>query len=132
MDVTSRRERLRTLPSPDGRMDFVTSLHGRIHWRETGTSVRVSVRYVPDRDVLDPVGFGDYLSGLGNMEWTSLEAAGAAILDDVNNQAVPRFVLVSVVFESAGDGSLAAHSVLLEDRQPGWDNPYLLARLARD
>jgi 7-cyano-7-deazaguanine reductase len=128
MDLTSRREPLRTLPSPDSRIDIVTSLNGSIDWKSDADPVRVLIRYVPDRDVLEPSGFEEYLSNLGSIDWPTLEAAGAAILDDVNNQVVPRFVLVSVEIGFTDDET-AAHSVLLEDNQPGWNNASLLSRL---
>lgn len=128
MDLERRREPLRVLPSPDSRLDFVTSLSGGIEFGTGPSRVRVSVRYVPGRDVLDPAGFETYLSALGTADWPSLEAVGAAILDDVNNQAVPRYVQVALA-TCAETGEAMVHSVLLEDRQPGWDNPSLLSRL---
>ena len=48
------------------------------------------------------------------------------MLDDVNNELIPRWAQVEL---TAGPGDAGdCHGVIIEDRQPGWDNPALLAR----
>ena len=68
-------------------------------------------------------------AALGGLDWKTLEAVAVAVLDDVNNEVVPRWVQVAVSYENADAGERERHAVLIEDRQPGWDNPSLLARL---
>ena len=117
-DRLQRRALLLTAPNPDARLDSVVTLGGRV---AEGASIRL--RYVPDRLVLDATAFGRYLNAVPAV--ASLEALAAAILADVNDQAVPRWV------EVAATASHEDHAVLISDRQPKWDNPALLARLDR-
>ena len=53
------------------------------------------------------------------------------ILDDVNNEVVPRWVQVTVTAPGDRAAGVDGHGVMLEDRQPRWDNPALLSRLER-
>lgn len=115
-----RRAALTTAPNPDARHDCVVMLTG-----EPVPGTRVVLRYVPDRLVLEPAGVAAYLAGLAGLAG-GLEALALAVLDDVGNEAVPRWAEVE-----AERAAPLPHRVLVEDRQPGWDNPALLARLAR-
>lgn len=128
MDPIRRREKLSVRPSPGTRLDFVVTLEGDIP-ADAGAALSVVLRYVPDRDVLDPAAFTAYLKDLGAAEWETLEAVGVAVLDDVNNEVVPRWVQVAVYRADTGGVGRERHAVLLEDRQPRWDNPSLLSRL---
>ena len=83
----------------------------------------LAVEYVPDRLVLAAPAFAAYLEALGAVNWPSLEAVVTAVLDDLNNQLVPRWVRVCGGL-SRGE---IRHHVAADDRQPGWDNPVLLA-----
>lgn len=115
-----RREALATVPSPDSRHDFLVELRG-----EPLPGSRLLIRMVPDRLILEASGFAAYLAhpfdGL-----SSPEALAVAILDDLNNELVPRWVEVTVERDDP-----LPHRVVIEDRQPTWDNPALLARLHR-
>lgn len=112
-----RRERLTTAPNPDARHDYLVTLTGA---PQPGT--RLELRYVPDRWVIEPAGFAAYLDGLTTFTG-GLEALALAVLDDIGNELVPRWSEVRV--ESA------SHRVVVEERQPAWDNPHLFARMAR-
>ena len=70
----------------------------------------------------------EYLALVSGQPWSSIEEFAAAVLADLNNQLVPRWVSV-VVTLSRPRGS-AEHTVIVEDRQPNWDNRALLARIA--
>lgn len=129
MDLTARRERLQTGPCPGNRLDYVVSLSGRVANAAADGAARVAVRYVPDKWILDPASFRAYLANLETLELDSLEAVGVAILDDLNNEVVPRWVQVSVSAAGGDAEARESHGVLLEDRQPRWDNPALLSRL---
>jgi 7-cyano-7-deazaguanine reductase len=48
------------------------------------------------------------------------------VLDDLNNELVPRWVELTVERDAP-----LPHRVVIEDRQPNWDNPQLMARLRR-
>ncbi len=123
MDLLQRRGHLAVSPNPDPAKEYVATLEGRMSAGE----IDVALRYVPDRDILDPASFAAYLDVLGGMAWDSLEKTAVTIIDDVNNEVVPRWA--RVVLSIKEDGAVGGHSVLLEDRQPKWDNPALISRL---
>ncbi len=123
--MTERRHPLTPRDNPTARLDYLVELSGR-----TGAGT-VTVRYVPDRWVLDSTSFHNYLEKLENSGTDSPEAIGVAVLDDFNNELVPRWLQVTVSGEPADAQRGAEHRVLLEDRQPNWDNPPLLSRLRR-
>ncbi|MCZ6466802.1 MAG: hypothetical protein O6829_05960, partial [Alphaproteobacteria bacterium] len=91
----------------------------------------VGVRYVPDKLIIDPAAFGRYLGALGTLPWESLETVAVTILDDINNEIVARWVQVALSAPNGAHPGLDNHGVMLEDRQPKWDNPALLSRLRR-
>lgn len=116
-----RRDHLTTAPSPDSRHDFLVELHG-----EPVAGTRLTIRCVPDRLVLDPAGFAAYLADPAAGYEGGLEALAMAVLDDLNNELVPRWVEVTVERDTP-----LPHRVVIEDRQPNWDNPQLMGRLRR-
>ena len=111
-----RRERLTTRPSPDARHDFLVELRG-----EPLPVVRLTLRLVPDLLVADPASVVAYLAEFAGFA-DGLEALAVAILDDVNNELVPRWVEVAVESDTP-----LPHRVVIEDRQPTWDNPRMFA-----
>ncbi len=78
----------------------------------------LAVTYVPDKLLLVPVGFTRYLAALGRQPWTGLEALVAAIIEDLNNELVPRWLRVTASVPAATLG--LEHQVAAEDRQPRW------------
>lgn len=123
----ARRERLRTVPNPDPAHDYVSALQAMVE-TETLGAVRVSIRYVPDRAVLPPDGLTDYLPAIAGLEAATLEHLALTAIEDLNDALIPRWVEVDARMHS--DDGTGGHAVCVEDRQPGWDNPRLLARLA--
>ena len=115
-----RRDALTCTATPDARHDYLVELAG-----EPMPGTRLTVRYVPDRLVAQPQGFLAYLGGLSAVAG-GLEALALAVLDDLNNELVPRWVEVT-----AERTAPLPHRVVVEDRQPSWDNPALLARMRR-
>ena len=114
--ISLRRARLKTEPNPARKLDYLVGL---AHGLDDGT--RVEVRYVPDKRVLTEGVFADYVTAISRDGAAAIEAQAATLLDDLNNELVPRWIAVSV--------ARGGHRVLCEDRQPNWDNPSLLARL---
>ena len=114
-----RRQRLVVIPNPAPWHDTLVGWSGAL---ADGRSV--AVEYVPDRLVLAAPAFAAYLAALEAVSWPSLEAVVTAVLDDFNNQLVPRWVRVCGRFEGNG----VRHHATVNDRQPGWDNPGLIAR----
>jgi 7-cyano-7-deazaguanine reductase len=124
MDLLQRRGHLAVFPNPDPAKEYIATIEGKM---EAG-KIEVALRYVPDRDILDPVSFAAYLDVLGHLSWDSLEKAAVTIIDDINNEVVPRWARV-VLSVTSDDAAAGRHSVLLEDSQPKWDNPALISRL---
>ncbi|TWA87755.1 hypothetical protein FBZ83_101621 [Azospirillum brasilense] len=117
-----RREFLTTAANPDARHDYLVELHG-----EPAPGIRLTLRYVPDRAVGTPDGVAAYLGALFDTAAAAgPEALAVAVLDDLNNELIPRWVEITV------ERSLPVpHRVVIEDRQPGWDNPHLFSRMRR-
>ncbi|CAK0741762.1 conserved hypothetical protein [uncultured Gammaproteobacteria bacterium] len=113
---------LASAANPDCRHDYLVRLNGT-----TGAQpMRVTVRYVPDRVIVVAGALTRYCELLDKAfasEEAVPEVLAITVLDDFNNQLVPRWVEITVT----GHG----HRVVIEDRQPNWDNPVLLARLWR-
>ncbi len=126
MDLLKRRALLDTQSNPDTGHDYVVTLSGSVAGLRTTT---VTLRYVPDRSILTPSSLEGYLKTIGELNWSGLEEAAAAIRDDLNNEIVPRWLQVSLRASVNAQGSVQRHDILLEDRQPKWDNPSLLSRL---
>jgi 7-cyano-7-deazaguanine reductase len=123
-EITTRRARLRVVANPSSTLDYLNILEGNAH----RSDAQLTLRYVPDKQILAPVSFKDYLAALGSSETESLECLAVAVLEDINNEVVPRWVQIAAR-RTADSGN--TQTILIEDRQPKWDNRSLLARLAR-
>jgi 7-cyano-7-deazaguanine reductase len=111
-------------------LDYVTTFSGQISHSNGPdiATIKVDVRYVPDKLVMDMNSLPDYLQRLNDLAQHPLEKLAGVILEDLNNELVPRWLHVTA---AVGDtANPVRHSVAFEDRQPNWDNPALLARLA--
>jgi len=115
---------LERTPNPGLPLDYLTMLDGTA----AALKARIAIRYIPDKDIVTPRSFHRYLDALRDDDSQALENLAIAILDDFNNEIVPRWVQIRVTRHGAGEPD---HQVLIEDRQPKWDNPALLARLER-
>jgi len=131
MDINTRRNFLEIERNPDVKLDYVITITGHMASHDEIDSSAVSLRYVPDKMILQPASFGRYLDALGTLGWAALEEAAAAILNDVNNELIARWVQVEISAPDQVHPGIDRHEVLLEDRQPNWDNAGLLSRLKR-
>ncbi|MCW8914551.1 MAG: hypothetical protein OQK24_01710 [Magnetovibrio sp.] len=130
MDLMDRRALLETCDNPDKKIDYLVTLSG--HLPGTGGNRQIiEVRYVPDKLILDVRAFGNYLETLSDMKWTTAEDLAVTVLTDINNQIISRWVQVTVNVPELQHHAVDTHGVVLEDRQPNWDNPALLGRLER-
>ena len=131
MDAKERRGLLATQTNPHASLDYVSALEGHIAPVGRTQRTTVGVRYVPDKLIIDPAAFGRYLGALETLPWESLEKVAVTILDDINNEVVARWVQVALSAPDDAHPGVDSHGVMLEDRQPKWDNPALLSRLKR-
>lgn len=113
-----RRATLETAANPAGRDDCLVILVGVV-----APESRITLRYVPDRWIVTSKGFSAYLAVLP-LDATP-ESLATLVLDDLNNEVVPRWAEVMVERPTP-----FSHRVLATDHQPEWSNPGLLARLA--
>ena len=133
MEIQDRRALIVSQSNPAPAHDYVSTLSLTV---DAGTRCpfehggRLEIRLVPDRAVADPEAFRHYLETVADLGWETAEACAAAVLDDVNNELVPRWVQVSLVLTAGGGGSVA-QTVVIEDRQPSWSNAELMARLEK-
>ena len=130
MKVKERRALLETHANPDSALDYVSGLLGTLQAFGLGKPTLLSIHYVPDRMIIDPAAFGRYLEALSALEWDSLEQLATEVLGDFNDHLIGRWVRVVVTAPEGAYPGVGSHEVLIEDRQPGWDNPSLLSRLA--
>jgi NADPH-dependent 7-cyano-7-deazaguanine reductase QueF len=128
MDAIERRDILAPQANPNGSRDYVVILRGERAVSANGpVSATVILRYVPDRFVLPVESFQAYLDRIAGIDWPSLEAAAAAVLDDIANEVLARWSQVTLrVADEDGSGG---HEIAMEDHQPGWHNEDLLYRL---
>ncbi|MBB4285128.1 hypothetical protein [Roseospira goensis] len=127
LDPEPRRAALAVRANPGERRDYTVTLSQPLPiFSGPARGLQVTVDYVPDRHVLDPDSLTRYLAGLDRWIWSGLEALGLAILDDLNNELVPRWLRVTVSASATGPlegldtGRPRRQTVTLEDRQPHW------------
>ena len=121
------REMLTTLPNPGEEYDYVATLEGPIGTLQD-SAVTLSLRYIPDRLVVDSESFMGYARKMASGQWPNLEALAVAIINDFNNELVPRWVRLGLAGQAGGE---VFHLATIEDRQPHWKNDDLLRSLKR-
>ncbi len=126
MDTHQRRALIETLPNPRSSPDYVMEVTEDIGEPDTH-ALRITLRLVPDKLIVQPRTLPGYLSALWETKTDSLEETAALLLEDLSDQAVPRWIEVRVA--KALSRGVGEHAVVLEDCQPNWSNPSLLARL---
>jgi len=130
MDLIERRALLKAANNPDKKLDYLVTLSGHL---PGGGSARqmIEVRYVPDKLILNVESLDAYLDALSNQVWNNPEDLAVTVITDINNEIVSRWVQVKVNIPELHHRAVDIHGVVIEDRQPGWDNPGLLGRLER-
>jgi hypothetical protein len=106
-------------------MDYIVALDGAVG---SDGRCRVRLTYVPDKLLLEAGGFAAYLAAFDDSAAARSETMALAILDDIGNEIVPRWAQV-VVSQTLGETGAGMQCVIVEERQPSWDNARILARL---
>lgn len=119
----ARQESIKTHPLPDDTVEFLCNLES--HLATINATIRLT--YVPYKSVLPADGFAAYLKELPQPDDVAivLESYAAMMLDDLNNELVPRWLQL-VLTRQRDDGTV--QRVLVEDKQPRWNNKVLLDR----
>lgn len=126
-DPAPRRALLRPIANPAPGLDYLVTLDGPL---ADGGAVRV--RYVPDRSVISADVLEDYLreaaaaAAAAGGGAARPEGLAALILGDIGNEVLPRWLEVALTPLARG---AVRQAVVMQERQPRWDNPALLARL---
>lgn len=130
-DPRERRALVPTRANQTANLDYVISVEFALPL--PGGEARLFVRYVPDRALLDTDSLGPYLTAASASHPGVMEQTAVTVLEDLNSELVPRWVQVLVRRDgsggSGGSRSHGAEEILVENRQPNWDNAPLLAGL---
>lgn len=122
MDQTQRRALFDTLPNPNRALDYIITLKAT----NLDGSINIQVRYVPDRLILAAHSFSSYISLLLDGATQPIEQSATTLIEDIHDELVTRWINVSLEQDKKDS---TQHSVVMEERQPQWDNPQLLQRL---
>lgn len=86
----------------------------------------VRVTYVPDSCILNVTSLHSYLTALANFPEMTPERSGKTLLEDANNELVPRWVRVTLIGRPEVE-TVGSYRCLFQDSQPNWSNPALTA-----
>ena len=125
MNLTERRAILTSSPNPDKSLDYISVLSGQFSPQPENAVHDVRLRYVPGNYILHPAAWQQYLTTLGTMSWDSMEKLAVTMVGDTNDHLVPRWIEISLTSNRAGTDM----QVIIDDREPGWNNENILARL---
>jgi len=124
-----RRSLLAPTANPDPSHDYLSTLTCDAIHQRIG-KLNLTIRYIPDRLILTQNSLDTYLTAFNGLDLNTVEQATLILLDDINDSLIPRWIEVSVTDDNMSDSTpMFGHSATVEDRQPGWDNPRLIARL---
>ena len=125
MDLKSRRALLTCHANPDEKCEYIVSLAGITNIGSHGT-FNVRLTYVPHLLVLDAESLNDYLKALSCISGITPEQSGRTILEDTNNELVPRWIRITLGENSEANQGIP-HRCLFQDSQPNWSNSSLIS-----
>lgn len=108
--------------NPNRVHDYIVDIKARI-----GKEKKITLRYVPDENIIQPEKFCEYVNIFTGEE--NLEKIAGAIIEDLNNEFLPRWIRVTVSEKSEKKEQSFSQRVIIEDRQPGWQNSELMEKL---
>ena len=125
MDIHKRRSILKCRENPELKVEYLVFFSGNL-MLEGQVYYDVQLTYVPDRVVLDGSCLQSYLSIVEEVKEATPEVAGRVILEDTNNELVPKWIRVSILGH-IGQNEGPTYRCLFQDRQPNWSNPELIS-----
>lgn len=128
--LRTRRALLKSLPSPATGHDYLVDLHIILRLQTRPNALDLRIRYVPDRDLLDQHHTADYWRHLEAYQWPSLPELALSVLEDLNNEIIPRWLQVQLRDPTLQD-RCQDQMITVEDKQPGWHNQRLMDRIGR-
>ena len=131
LEIYQRRNLIQTQSNPGPRIDYVVTLQSNLAGAKDIFPARLTLRYVPDRLILKTDSLAAYYAEIAKIAFENFEAAAVLLMDDFNNELVPRWINLRLDKQTADNDQVFHHETALEDRQPKWGNPRLLDRLER-
>lgn len=131
LEIYQRRNLILTEANPGPQIDYVVTLQSNLTGTEEVFPARMTLRYVPDRLILKTNNLAEYYAEISNITFENFESAAVLLMDDFNNELVPRWISLRLDKQTADNDQVFHHETALEDRQPKWGNPRLLDRLER-
>ena len=131
LEIFERRNLIETEANPGPQLDYVVTLHSELRGAQNVFPARLSLRYVPDRLLLKPGCLATYFQEIETIDFINLEQAAVLLMEDFNNELVPRWINMRLDKHTADNGTVQHHEATLEDRQPRWNNARLIERLER-
>ncbi len=128
--VQSRRSLVRTRPASVTSHDYLIDLKIKLTPDYGSNPLSLLLRYVPDRDLLRNNAMREYWRFVEATEWAAESELALAILEDLNNELIPRWLQVQIRDDNLSD-YVQGVMITVEDRQPGWHNQYLLSRIGQ-
>jgi len=125
MDVHARRDLLGCQSNPEEKQEYLVSFSGDLRL-SNDQLFQVRLTYVPDLFVLDATTFQPYLDIVGRVDDSTPERSGKLILEDINNQLVPRWIRVTI-FGRLDQSDMHTYRCLFQDHQPNWQNSSLIS-----
>lgn len=127
-DSTRPESLLTGRSNPRTSLDYIVALTGKLE--SAHQSIRL--RYVPDKLLIDSASFAEYLAFLDGDGPAAPEHVALTLLDEMNNEIVPRWVQIAVTGgkdDSEIGNETPSETIFVEDRQPNWENSDILDRL---
>ncbi len=121
MDIHDRRQLLATEPSPESEYEILVRLEQAVSIEGDQEVSQVRIMYIPDHLVLRRESLRTYLDIVSNLDQGSLESLAVKLLDDFNNEIVPRWVQIDIIYNGT--------QITATDRQPSWENSNLLSSI---
>ena len=124
-----RQSHLEVSPAPKSMVAYVCSIAYNGDSNENGLSLHVFLHFIPDCFTLSHQQLKKHiLFCIPMLAHCNLNEYMLCLLDDLNDILIPKWLQLSVQMRQ--ENNHLVESFLIEDRQPRWDHPSLLARIA--
>lgn len=131
LEIFERRNLIRTAPNPGKKLDYVVTIHKTVSGSSPLFPAELVLRYVPDKLVVIPESLETYFQEVSEISFENFENAAVLLLDDFNNELVPRWICLHLEKKDTSQDHIQFHQATIEDHQPKWHNERLLERLAK-
>lgn len=121
-----RQKHLRTFSCQKSR---VHHLYGGEHIIEEPQAkrLRTTIHFVPDSRIITIADFREYINFTSNLLVNGGQKLLLSLLDDFNDELVPKWIQITL--EIKDNNGIISESILIEDRQPGWNDPSITTRV---